>query len=232
MTSSYSNTSVFFRPIVNEKPAFSKISTEVFEKMRFRWPFSSDTCGRYAKADEKKSPFSSKKGYVWTGPKFCITFVFFIPLGYFSRPKTTLKMATAQVVETSVTVNNNSSIQLFHIYFTSVLFRTTFSRTIPLNLLFLHSFLRGRVSYCLSRRNFIFQAKGPQWPGSVVPGVNSGLQRVRQQTFWRWFYRFPVIRVVMKVSSRFNSQMTDGLVSRQTDAVESEIEEIGVTNSV
>ena len=77
MTSSYSNTSVFFRPIVNEKPAFSKISTEVFEKMRFRWPFSSDTCGRYAKADEKKSPFSSKKGYVWTGPKFCITYVFY-----------------------------------------------------------------------------------------------------------------------------------------------------------
>ena len=36
----------------------------------------------------------------------------------------------------------------------------------------------------------------------------------------------------MKVSSRFNSQMTDGLVSRETDAVESEIEEIGVTNSV
>ena len=81
MTSSYSNTSVFFRPIVNEKPAFSKISTEVFEKMRFRWPFSSDTCGRYAKADEKKSPFSSKKGYVWTGPKFCITFVFLFLLG-------------------------------------------------------------------------------------------------------------------------------------------------------
>ena len=79
MTSSYSNTSVFFRPHVNEKPAFSKISTleRVFEKMRFGWPFSSDTCGQYAKADEKKSPFSSKKGYVWTGPKFCITFVFY-----------------------------------------------------------------------------------------------------------------------------------------------------------
>ena len=25
----------------------------------------------------KKSPFSSKKGYVWTGPKFCITYVFY-----------------------------------------------------------------------------------------------------------------------------------------------------------
>ena len=33
--------------------------------------------------------------------------MFFIPRGYFSRPKTTLKMTTAQVVETSVTVNNS-----------------------------------------------------------------------------------------------------------------------------
>jgi len=36
----------------------------------------------------------------------------------------------------------------------------------------------------------------------------------------------------MKVSPRFNSQMTDGLISKQTDAVGSEIEEIGITNSV
>ena len=36
----------------------------------------------------------------------------------------------------------------------------------------------------------------------------------------------------MKVSPRFKSQMTDGLVSKQTDAMESETEEIGITNSV
>ena len=37
----YSKTAVFVRPHVNEKPAFSKISSlkSVFEKMRFRWPF-------------------------------------------------------------------------------------------------------------------------------------------------------------------------------------------------
>ena len=48
MTSSYSKTSVFVRPHGNEKPAFSKISTPkcVFEKLRFLWPFSPDTCGR------------------------------------------------------------------------------------------------------------------------------------------------------------------------------------------
>ena len=43
--------------------AFSKISTlkSVFEKMRF-------PCGRYVKPLKKKSPFSNKKGHVWTGP--------------------------------------------------------------------------------------------------------------------------------------------------------------------
>ena len=49
MTSSYSKTSGFVRPNLNEKPAFSKISTleSVFEKMRFGDPFSSsDRCGR------------------------------------------------------------------------------------------------------------------------------------------------------------------------------------------
>ena len=60
MTSSYSKTSVFVRPHVNKKPAFSKIFTlkSVFEKMRFRWPLDqiggknirfqikTDTCGR------------------------------------------------------------------------------------------------------------------------------------------------------------------------------------------
>ena len=48
MTSSCSKTSVFVRPHGNEKPAFSKISTPkcVFVKLRFRWPFSPDTCRR------------------------------------------------------------------------------------------------------------------------------------------------------------------------------------------
>ena len=38
----------FVRPRVNEKLAFSKLSTltSVFEKMRFPSPFSSDTCGQ------------------------------------------------------------------------------------------------------------------------------------------------------------------------------------------
>ena len=221
MTSSYSNTSVFFRPHVNEKSAFSKISTleRVFEKMRFGWPFSSDTCGGTPKRIKKKSPFSSKKEYVWTGPKFSITFVLFL-LGISAVLRRLWRWQPHRL-------SKRQSLST-----TSVLFRTTFSRTISLNLLFIHSFLRGRVSYCLSHRNFIFQAKGPQWPGSVVPGVNSGLQRVKQQAFWRWFYCFPDIRVVMKVSPRFKSQMTDGLVSKQTDAVESETEEIGITNSV
>ena len=50
--------------------AFSRISTpkSVFEKLRFPWPFSPDTCGRYFKPLKKKSPFSDKKGHVWTGP--------------------------------------------------------------------------------------------------------------------------------------------------------------------
>ena len=71
-TSSYSNTSVFFRPHVNEKPAFSKISTleRVFEKMRFGWPFSSDTCGRYAKADEKNLRFQAKRDTCGRGLNF------------------------------------------------------------------------------------------------------------------------------------------------------------------
>ena len=188
MRSSYSNTFVFFRPHANEKPAFSKISTleRVFKKMRLRWPFSWDTCGRYAKADGKKSLFSSKKRCVWTGPKFCITFVFLFLVGISTVPRRPWRWQPHRL-------SKRQSLSI------AVLFRTTFSQTIPLNRLVIHSFLRGRVSFCLFRRNFIFQAKGPQWPGSVVRGVNSGLQRVRQQAFWRWFYCFPDIRVVMKV---------------------------------
>ena len=50
--------------------AFSRIFTlkSVFEKMRFPWPFSPDTCGRYVKPLKTKYPFSNKKGHVWTGP--------------------------------------------------------------------------------------------------------------------------------------------------------------------
>ena len=48
MTSLHWKAFVFVRPHLNQKPAFSKISTleNVFEKMRFRWPFSPDTCER------------------------------------------------------------------------------------------------------------------------------------------------------------------------------------------
>ena len=122
----------------------------------------------------KKSPFSSKKGYVWTGPKFCTTYVFLFLVGISAVPRRPWRWLPHRL-------SKRQSLS------TTVLFRTTFSRTIPLYLLFIHSSLRGRVSYCLSRRNFIFQAKGPQWPGSMVRGVNSDLQRVRQQAFWRWF---------------------------------------------
>ena len=50
MTWSYSKTSIFVRPRVNEKAVFLKISTleSVFEKIRCQWPFSPDTCGRWA----------------------------------------------------------------------------------------------------------------------------------------------------------------------------------------
>ena len=48
ITSSYSKTSVLVHPHENEKPAFWKISTlkTVFEKLRFRGPFSPDTYER------------------------------------------------------------------------------------------------------------------------------------------------------------------------------------------
>ena len=71
MTSSYSKSSVFVRSHLIEKPAFWKISTleSVFEKMRFGWPFSLDSCGRsVGQTGGEKSPFSNKNGYVWTGP--------------------------------------------------------------------------------------------------------------------------------------------------------------------
>ena len=48
------------------KMAFSKIPTpaSVFEKMRFRWPFWPDTCGRQTTGE--KSSVSNKNGYVRT----------------------------------------------------------------------------------------------------------------------------------------------------------------------
>ena len=66
MASSYSKTSVFVRPHINEKPAFSKIFTleSVFEKMPFRGPFSPNASGRYAKTEEKISFRYSKKKWI------------------------------------------------------------------------------------------------------------------------------------------------------------------------
>ena len=63
MTSSYSKTFIFVRPKVNEKPAFSKIPTleNVFEKMRFRLPFSR-VDGRPNR--NRLLPFSNKNGYM------------------------------------------------------------------------------------------------------------------------------------------------------------------------
>ena len=63
MASSYSKTTVFVRPHVKEKPAFSKIFTResVFEKMPFRGPFSPNACGRYAKTEEEKISFRYSK---------------------------------------------------------------------------------------------------------------------------------------------------------------------------
>ena len=56
MTSSYSKTSVFFGPHVNEKPAFSKTFSleNVFENITF--------------SVTKNSPVSNKSGYLWTKP--------------------------------------------------------------------------------------------------------------------------------------------------------------------
>ena len=63
MTSSNSKTFVFVRPHVNKKQAFSKISSleSVFEKMRFQWSFSPETCGQYAKPKENTSIFKQKR---------------------------------------------------------------------------------------------------------------------------------------------------------------------------
>ena len=70
MTSSNSKTFVFVHPHVNKKQAFSKISSleSVFEKMRFRWSFSPDTCGQKAKPKENISVFDQKRIRVgWRG---------------------------------------------------------------------------------------------------------------------------------------------------------------------
>ena len=65
--------SAFVRPQVNDfKPEFSKIFTlkSVFEKMRFRWPFSPDTwAGTVVQTEENEYPFSSKNWYVWPRPQ-------------------------------------------------------------------------------------------------------------------------------------------------------------------
>ena len=176
-TSSYSNTSVFFRPHVNEKPAFSKISTleRVFEKMRFGWPFSSDTCGRYAKADEKNLRFQAKRDTCGRGLNF-VQHMFFYSSWVFQPsqddPEDDYRTGCRNVS---------------HCQQQSYLGLRSPGRSHSTYSSYILPYVRGRVSYCLSRRNFIFQAKGPQWPGSMVRGVNSDLQRVRQQAFWRWF---------------------------------------------
>ena len=54
----FQENSVFTHPREHSKTVFSQISTleDIFEKMRFRWPFSPDTRGRKAKpAGEKIS---------------------------------------------------------------------------------------------------------------------------------------------------------------------------------
>ena len=65
--------SAFVRPQVNDfKLEFSKIFTlkSVFEKMRFRWPFSPDTwAGTVVQTEENEYPFSSKNWYVWPRPQ-------------------------------------------------------------------------------------------------------------------------------------------------------------------
>ena len=56
--------SAFVRPQVNDfKPEFSKIFTlkSVFEKMRFRWPFSPNTwAGTVVQTEEKNIRFQAK----------------------------------------------------------------------------------------------------------------------------------------------------------------------------
>ena len=53
---------VFVRPHGNEKRAFSKspLGRAFFEKLRIRWPFSPDKCGRLRPNQRLKSPFSKK----------------------------------------------------------------------------------------------------------------------------------------------------------------------------
>ena len=75
MTSSYSKTSVFLRPHVNEKLAFSNISTPKsnFEKKGRGWgAFSVTVFTGYVwtegQTEEKISAFSKQNGYAWTGP--------------------------------------------------------------------------------------------------------------------------------------------------------------------
>ena len=123
----------------------------------------------------KKSPFSSKKGYVWTGPKFCITYVFYSSWVFQPSqddPEDDYRTGCRNV--------SHCQQQSYSGLRSPGRSHSTYSS-------YILPYVRGRVSYCLSRRNFIFQAKGPQWPGSMVRGVNSDLQRVRQQAFWRWF---------------------------------------------
>ena len=60
-----------FRPFTHKQEiGVFQIATleSVFEKMRFQWPFSPDTCGRWSAKPEEKSMFSNKKKYVWTRP--------------------------------------------------------------------------------------------------------------------------------------------------------------------
>ena len=67
----------------------------------------------------------------------------------------TLKMTTAQVVETSGTVNNNSPIKI----------RTTFTRTITLNLLL-------RLS-CIALNDSAYGLPKKRWSRSVLFSVNT-----------------------------------------------------------
>ena len=86
----------------------------------------------------------------------------------------TLKMTTAQFIETSVTVNNNSP---------SLLFRTTFTRTIILNLLMVNYIPCFKFAYklrCL---------QGSVWGGKNVRRILVfNLVKIPQISFFFFFY--------------------------------------------